>query len=73
MVFDSEEDLHYQIKKEETCPMASAMQGRCPFSGTTEGFRMRPQDPKYLRLMNWVEGKETVDTLHQKATNVSKI
>ncbi|XP_068736413.1 nitric oxide synthase 1-like isoform X2 [Montipora capricornis] len=66
---ESKEALHYQIKKEETCPMASAMQGRCPFSGTTEGFRMRPQDPKYLRLMNWVEGKEMVDTLHQKATN----
>jgi len=47
-------------------------QGRCPFSGATGKFELRPQEPKYLRLKNWVENKEAVDTLHQKATNVSE-
>ena len=51
--------------------MSAAFQGKCPFSGATGEFKMRPQEPKYLRLKNWVEDTQAVDTLHQKATNVS--
>ena len=53
--------------------MAAAFQGKCPFSGMAEEFKMRPQEPKYLRLKNWIESTQAVDTLHQKATNVSEI
>lgn len=61
--------LDHKIQKDEGCPMAAAFQGKCPFSGVTEEFKMRPQEPKYLRLKNWIESTQAVDTLHQKATN----
>ena len=51
--------------------MDVAGQKKCPFSGATGEFMMRPQEPKHLRLRNWVDGTQAVDTLHQKATNVS--
>ena len=51
--------------------MALVSQGKCPFSGAGGIFEMRPQEPKYLRLKNWIEGTQAVDTLHQKAANVS--
>ena len=55
------------------CPVTQATQGKCPFSGATGKFEMRAQEPRYLRLKNWVEGTQAVDTLHQKAYNVSDI
>lgn len=53
------------------CPVTLVTQGKCPFSGATGKFQIRPQEPRYLRLKNWIEGTQAVDTLHQKADNVS--
>ena len=64
--------VDYQPKKQESCPIAMAFPGKCPFSGATSEFKIRPQEPKYLRLKNWVEDTQAVDTLHQKAANVSE-
>ena len=44
---------------------------RCPFSGQIGEFKMRPQEPKHMRLRNWIEDSDSVDTLHQKAIKVS--
>ena len=64
--------VDYQPKKQESCPIAMPFSGKCPFSGATGEFNIRPQEPKYLRLKNWVEDTQAVDILHQKATNVSE-
>nr|AAK61379.1 nitric oxide synthase [Discosoma striata] len=54
-----------EIKVPE-CPFIGADEKKCPFAA---GFQMRSQEPKYLRVNNWIEGTQMVDTLHQKATN----
>ncbi|KAK2574222.1 Nitric oxide synthase [Acropora cervicornis] len=46
--------------------MCSKVQSEFPSSGSFGEFQIRPQEPKYLRLKNYVEGSEVVDTLHQK-------
>ncbi|KAL9981801.1 hypothetical protein ACROYT_G010554 [Oculina patagonica] len=56
-------------QEQRVCPVTLATQGKCPFSGATGNFEMRPQEPRYLRLKNWVESSQAVDTLHQKAYN----
>lgn len=61
--------LDPDTNEHKTCPVTQISQGKCPFSGATGTFEIRPQEPKYLRLKNWVEGTQAVDTLHQKATN----
>ncbi|XP_073258814.1 nitric oxide synthase 3-like [Porites lutea] len=43
-----------------------AVQEECPFSGQNGEFKMRDHGPKCLKLKNWVDGTEIVDTLHQK-------
>ena len=65
--------LDPDTKEHKACPVTQISQGKCPFSGATGTFELRPQEPKYLRLKNWVEGTQAVDTLHQKATNVSEL
>lgn len=46
--------------------MCSKVQSEYPSSSSFGEFQIRPQEPKYLRLKNYVEGSEVVDTLHQK-------
>ena len=53
--------------------MCSKVQSEYPSSGSFGEFHVRPQEPKYLRLKNYVEGSEVVDTLHQKTKTVSEI
>ena len=53
--------------------MCSKVQSEYPSSGSFREFQIRPQEPKYLRLKNYVEGSEVVDTLHQKTKIVSEI
>ena len=50
-----------------------AVQEECPFSGQNGEFKMRDHGPKCLKLKNWVDGTEIVDTLHQKVKDVSEI
>ena len=40
---------------------------KCPVTN----FISKPQQPKYVRLQNLLDGRYTTDTLHQKATIVS--
>ena len=53
--------------------LAMAVQEKCLFSAQNGEFKMRDQEPKCLRLKNWVDGTQMVDTLHQKVENVSEI
>lgn len=50
-----------------------AVQEKCPFSGQNGEFKMREHGPKCLKLKNWVDGTEIVDTLHHKVKDVSEI
>ena len=61
------EPFNHKIQEKEICQMPL----KCPFSGQIGEFKMRPQEPKHMRLRNWIEDFDSVDTLHQKAIKVS--
>lgn len=61
------EPFNHKIQEKEICQMPL----KCPFSGQIGEFKMRPQEPKHMRLRNWIEDSDSVDTLHQKAIKVS--
>lgn len=62
-----DEPFNHKIQEKEICQMPL----KCPFSGQIGEFKMRPQEPKHMRLRNWIEDSDSVDTLHQKALKVS--
>lgn len=62
-----EESFNQKIQEKERYQMLL----KCPFIGQGEEFKMRRQEPKHMRLKNWIEDIDSVDTLHQKAIKVS--
>jgi hypothetical protein len=52
-----------------TTPTVSTF-NKCPYTG---GIRQGCKTPSIIKLKNWETGKESIDTLHQKAKIVSTI
>ncbi|XP_031553861.1 nitric oxide synthase, endothelial-like [Actinia tenebrosa] len=52
-----------KMESNKASPLTSPIR-KCPFTGT---LRETSKTPKIIKLKNWETGKETIDTLHQKA------
>lgn len=57
-----------KVESNTASPVTSPIK-KCPFTGN---MRETSKTPKIIKLKNWETGKESIDTLHQKAKIVSQ-
>lgn len=56
-VVETQSEVHSESNEIKKCPVTNAVS--------------KPQQPKYIRLQNLIDGRYTTDTLHQKSITVS--